>query len=466
MTAGAVLTHAYAPYGAARDLFNYRGPEVLLSGPAGTGKSMACLEKILLAALHKPGMAALIVRKTRVSLASSALKTWRRVVAKEALESGQVYFYGGSGEEPAQYRFTNGSSVVIGGMDKPTKIMSTEYDLIYVQEATELTLDDWEALNSRLRHGVLSYQQLLADCNPDRPTHWLKRRADEGALLMLHSTHEDNPRLFTRDGLLTDFGREYIARLDALTGVRKLRLRYGKWVAAEGAVYEAEFDLLRNVVPSFTPPDDWERIWAFDFGFTHPFVWQEWVRDPDGRMYLHREIYRTKRLVEDHARDILDIVLRPVEGQEDHLTEDPLADLHAGRREWAQPQPSILVCDHDAEDRATLERHLGLPTSPAHKSRSDGVQAVASRMRPAEDGKPRLYLMDGALVSRDQAQHDAGLPCSTVEEIPGYVWKVGTDGRPIKDEPVKKDDDGCDTMRYAVAECDLGLGELNVRWLE
>jgi hypothetical protein len=42
---------------------------------------------------------------------------------------------------------------MIGGMDKPTKIMSSEYDFIYVQEAIELTETDWENLTTRLRNG-------------------------------------------------------------------------------------------------------------------------------------------------------------------------------------------------------------------------------------------------------------------------------------------------------------------------
>lgn len=34
----------YEPFGAAKDVWTDRSDEVLLSGPAGTGKSRACLE--------------------------------------------------------------------------------------------------------------------------------------------------------------------------------------------------------------------------------------------------------------------------------------------------------------------------------------------------------------------------------------------------------------------------------------
>ena len=41
----------YRPYGAAYDMWCCRAPEVLIEGPAGTGKSRAVLEKINLACM-------------------------------------------------------------------------------------------------------------------------------------------------------------------------------------------------------------------------------------------------------------------------------------------------------------------------------------------------------------------------------------------------------------------------------
>lgn len=278
------IEHVYRPRGSAVKVMEYRGDEVLMSGPAGTGKSRACLEKVALAALKYPGMKAAIVRKVGASLPASALKTWREDVIPELLANNTVYFYGGSQEEPPQYRFNNGSTVVIGGMDKPSKIMSTEYDLIFVQEATELTITDWEALTTRLRNGRLPYQQLIADCNPDMPTHWLKVRCDEGKTLMINCRHEDNPRLFDLrpDGTftVTGYGARYMRKLDNLTGVRHQRLRLGLWVAAEGMIFEdfrPELHLIDEMPKGW---ETWARYWAVDFGFTNPFVLQCWAEDP------------------------------------------------------------------------------------------------------------------------------------------------------------------------------------------
>ena len=43
----------YRPYGTALGLMKERGREVLLAGPAGTGKSRACLEKLNLVAMQE-----------------------------------------------------------------------------------------------------------------------------------------------------------------------------------------------------------------------------------------------------------------------------------------------------------------------------------------------------------------------------------------------------------------------------
>lgn len=443
MTAAAV-EHRYRPRGSAARLLRERVAEVLVSGSAGTGKSRACLEKLNLLALLNPGMRGLIVRKTLASLASTALDTWRKKVVTELLDSKEVWFYGGSAEEPPQYQYRNGSTIVIGGLDKPSRIMSSEYDVIYVQEATELTETDWQSLTTRLRNWRISFQQLIADCNPSYPTHWLKQRCDAGVTLMLESRHEENPILFDDTGQITERGAAYMAKLDALTGVRYHRLRRGLWVGAEGIVYEG-FDPAVHVIDRFEIPWEWTRYWVIDFGFRNPFVLQWWAENPDGRLFMYREIYHTERIVEDHAKQAIALV----------TDADGI---------WVEPKPAAVICDHDAEDRATWQRHSGLATRAAKKGVSDGIQATQARFRPAWNGKPGVaYLRDG-LVERDASLVEAMKPSCTVEEIPGYVWAPGPDGKPARENPVKENDHGADCTRYMVADRDL-RARVNVRFM-
>jgi PBSX family phage terminase large subunit len=235
---GTILTsgqRAFRPYGKALDLLYDKRDEIILSGPAGTGKSRACLEKMHLCALKYPGMRGLIVRKTRSSITESTLVTFEEHV----LPLGSPIVNGPQRNQRQAYHYPNGSQIVIGGLDKPTKIMSTEYDMIYVQEAIEVTENAWEALTTRLRNNKMPFQQLIADTNPDSPYHWLKQRHTRGQLVMLESRHEDNPVMWdVLNNRPTAFGEKYLAKLNRLTGVRYQRLRKGAWVAAEGAIYD------------------------------------------------------------------------------------------------------------------------------------------------------------------------------------------------------------------------------------
>lgn len=440
-------SHIFVPKGTNKLIFELRDPELLLSGPAGTGKSRAMLEKLLICALKYGGMRGLMIRKTATSLASAALADWRESVIPEALENGTVRYYGGSGEQAAQYVFSNGSRIVIGGMDKATRIMSTEYDMIYVQEAAELSLNDWESLTTRLRHGKMPYQQLLADCNPDAPTHWLWRRAIDGKVKLLESRHEDNPVWWNEDGTLNERGLGYIGGLDNLSGVRLQRLRYGQWVAAEGIIYE-DYDSAVHLIDRFDIPETWARYWSVDFGYTNPQVIQRWAEDEDGRLYLYAEQYMTKRTVDQHAHDVLSVI----------TDEDG---------NWLEPKPRSIICDHDAEGRAVFERELGLSTTTALKKVSEGIQAVQKRLRPAGDGKPTIFILKDSLVERDSELVDSRKPACTAEEIQSYVWDTTTKrsgDEVIEEKPLKIDDHGMDAMRYVVADRDLAA-KPRVRWL-
>lgn len=425
------LTRIYEPRGAAFDIFKCREPEVVISGPAGTGKSRACLEKLHAVCLNNPEVRVLALRKTMASFVGAGLVTYEQHVAADSLRWGHVVKFGGGMGGPLQFRYSNGSTITIGGIDKASKIMSTEFDMIYVQEAVELSENDWESLSTRLRNGKISFQQIIADTNPAGPAHWLKRRADRGQTVMLYGHHEDNPILFNDDGTMTDEGQQYVGVvLDNLTGVRKQRLRYGRWVAAEGIIY-SEYDPGINLVNKpKEPPDEWTRYWSVDFGHTNALVIQCWAVDPDGRAFRYRELYHTKLLIEDAAK----IMLRAVTHRDGT---------------WKEPKPRAIICDWDAEDRGTLERHLHMATTLARKTVSDGIQATQSRWRPALDGRPRLFYVRDALMQRDQALVDAGLPTCSEEEIGGYVWNEA------KDAPEKKDDHGMDATRYLVAHLDL-----------
>lgn len=328
------------------------------------------------------------------------------------------------------YTYPNGSEIDVGGLDPNHvgKILSSEYDIVLVMQAEEITENDYETLTTRLRSGVLAYQFIILDVNPVAKTHWLKRRIDEDKLVHLQSVHQDNPSLWDRTiGDWTRRGKQYIEKLKRLTGVRYKRLYLGLWATPEGAVYP-EYDPDVHIIDRFDIPSSWPRVIGIDFGYTNPLVVQWWAIDPSKRLIRYREVYQTQTLIEDVAPEIV--------------------RLSAG-----EPITAV-ICDHDAEDRATLLKH-GIPNEPAFKAIRLGIEAVAVRLRIATGEKqPKIMFMRDSLVSVDEKLLEDHKPTSTEDEIEGYEWPKSVEGKLVKEVPIDKDNHGCDTMRYVVCYVD------------
>jgi len=414
----------YVPSGAAYELFTQaiheRDPEILIEGPAGTGKTRAVLEYVNWLCESYPGIRILVFRKTRTSMNESVLVTWEEKV----LWDGHPAKVGDAHRNNRQhYHYPNGSHVVIGGMDNSDRIMSTEYDVAACFEATEISLEDWEKVQSRLRNNILDWQQGICDCNPGSQYHWLNQRANQGKMRRLLSRHEDNPTVT----------EAYLNTLRNLTGARYERLFKGRWVSEEGLVYDGWDPATHIMEPEDVPELKW-HFGAVDWGFRAPGVFQVWGVDNNGAMYRVAEIYRTQKQIDWWAEAIW--------------------RLHN------EYNLSAITCD-PAEPRSIdmLNQRMGDPRgrdmpSLARKADNDimaGTDQVRWAMDPGGDEPPLLYLVKGALrEGRDPALAESFAPCCTEEEVTGYVWLKQDDGKPIKEKPDPAcPDHGLDAMRYA-----------------
>jgi len=429
MTAPIVIVQSpagFMPYGAARDFWRYQGPECVLAGPYETGKTITALYKLHTLLSKYPKCHALMVRKTYKSLIASAVVTFEHKVLPvlPRMPDSPIMAYGG--ERPDFYQYPNGSRLVLGGMDNADKFLSAEFDFIYINQLEELPLNDYELLTGRAtgRAGNAPYPQVLSDCNPGPPRHWIRQRP---SLKMFKSRHEDNPVLYSQaDGTITDQGRRTMATLDALTGVRYKRGRLGQWAGQEGMVYE-EWNEDIHLIDRFDIPDNWRRYRAIDFGYTNPFICHWWAEDEDGRLYLYREIYMTRRTVKVHAMQI-----NALSGDERYVA---------------------TIVDHDASDRATLAEN-GITTTAARKDVSLGIEKVQERLKVQGDNRPRLFIMRDSLVEVDQSRAELHKTIETAAEIDGYVFPESKEGKSADENPVKVDDHGMDAMRYMVMYLD------------
>ena len=280
--------------------------EMYVEGPARTGKTYALLLRMHVHAVEVPGYRGLIVRKVAATLGSTVLRTLEENVYHDwqpplrLSVHDKVHFFGGSVNEPPAYVYTNGSRIVVGGMDQPTKILGSEYDEIFYNEVIEGSEEDVETLKSRLSHGLLPHPIFMADCNPSHDRHWVLQRIKRGGVEHITTTLKDNPAFYDLDGEPTERGRAYIANLSGLTGSRYQRLVLGEWVGVENAVYP-HFDRSSHVQEIPEGVRFVDGAFGADFGRVHKSATVAVSRDQLGRLWV-REAWA--RPSDDHGGEL------------------------------------------------------------------------------------------------------------------------------------------------------------------
>lgn len=407
------MSKTYTPLEWQINPWKSKAPVLLLTGAAGGGKSRIAGEKLHAYLLKYPGATGVVGRKDRTTAFRSVVPLLERTV-----QSGTSW--GKFLKSDGLFEYSNGSMLwVVGLKDEGQREnlrsigQDGSVDIAWFEEANKLVLDDHYEITARMRGTAGGFRQIIYSTNPDSQYHWIKRLLIDGREAETHySRPEHNPYN----------PQDYIDRLKNLTGVLFQRLWLGQWVQAEGLIYTS-FDQNKHVLDRVRYDLTGRFVCSVDFGYTNPFSWSLWYIDHDDVIYQLAQIYKTKTLVEDHAVEI----------------QKELNRLEI-RTDWIE----AWVCDHDAEDRATLEKHLGIVTDPAYKGVSPGIEAVESRFK-----SDRLFLLRNPVKDVDLSLEGEYKPTCTAEELPGYVW---SEKKP--ETPEKENDHGCDEMRYLVCYVD------------
>ena len=427
------------PGSPAQRLMYCRDLVIMADGPTGSGKTRPALEKAYYCASHWPKTRVLLLRKAKAHASTTIQTTWTTQVVPEgdpsAVLTSRNY------RSPA-YLFPNGSEVSVDGMydggGYNQAVMGTEWDLIIADEATHFSEDDAQRLIGRLNRIAptpdrIPFNQIILPCNPDAPQHWLWRWHLAGRLTRIASRLEDNPVFHDGQGW-TPQGRKYLATVDRYTGVMRDRNRFGKWVGAEGMIYD-EWDESVHVIEELAPGVmEWEMVRAIDFGYVDAFVCQWWAIDRSTKaMILVRELVRHKTEIDVLAQE----VNQHSKGFNIRFT----------------------VADHaDAMGRAMLAKY-GIPTQGCDKPKAgqgwaEHFEPIKQRLRPGSNRESRLYVYRKALIDRDPRLADRGIPIGLIEEIPSYAWLPPKEGRAPKEEPVGINDHSMAAMRYGVHAVD------------
>lgn len=173
-------------------------------GGAGSGKSYGATQKVLLKAL-KYKRTILVIRKIQRTIKHSI---WALLITH--LRNSGFYDSCKVNRSDFEIELPNGSIFIFKGLDDEEKIKSIDgITDIVIEEATELTEDEFTQLNLRLR-ALVDYPQIYLMFNPISKKNWVYSYFFTGELPLnikvIRTTYKDNKFL----------SKEYVEELEKL----------------------------------------------------------------------------------------------------------------------------------------------------------------------------------------------------------------------------------------------------------
>lgn len=382
----------------------------LWDGSVRSGKTFSSILRLLAAiATAGPYGEIVVVGKNRDSVYRNVFAPIDSLPDFEWV-AGQVKYRQGASTAKIMGRRVN----VIGANDAKAenRIRGMTVQVAYIDEVTVIPEDFFKQMLARMS---APGAQMFGTTNPDAPRHWLKakyldRLADLPDWRHFKFTLDDNPVL--TQAYKDSLKREY-------TGLWYKRFIEGKWVAAEGAIYDI-FDEADHVVPwDDLPPMQRLLGVGIDYGTTNPTSAVMIGLAEDGRLYLIDEFRHDPSKTNRRLTDVqLSSLLREwLDG--DHLPYE--SDL---RPEWIFIDPSA------ASFKVQLANDGIGNATEADNQVIYGIRTFAS------------LLSSGAMRISTRCT-------GVIDEAPAYAWDTKYTEKG-EDKPVKVDDHSLDAARYAV----------------
>ena len=272
--------HKYVGYGGAR----------------GGGKSWAIRTKALLTGCKYPGIKILIMRQTYPELEQNHIRPLTKLLVPAIADYNQ---------SKKRFTFHNGSTIDFQYCKNDSdlvRIQGAEYDLIFIDEATNFSEYQLKAISACCR-GVNTFpKRIYYTCNPGGQSHgyikriFIDKRYDDGERAEEYSFTQ---ALVQDNKALMDSDPDYIRQLEALPPKLRQAWLYGSWDMFEGQFFEDFVDSpdhyldreYTHVIEPFEIPSDWKIYRSYDFGYAKPFSCAWWAVDYDGRIYRILELY-------------------------------------------------------------------------------------------------------------------------------------------------------------------------------
>lgn len=374
-----------------KNISNYTKRIELYYGGAGSGKSHGVLQKVILKCINYKRRV-LIIRKVGATLKESVFGLTRRILAEN-----NMLKYVTINKSDFVITFLNGSEIIFKGLDDPEKIKSIDNITdIVIEEATELTLDDYTQLSLRLRANAPNLQIYLM-FNPISKSNWVYQyffiNELDDTIKIVHTTYKNNKFL----------PNSYIKELNKLKN--KNPAYYKIYVLGEFATLDKLiYPMYEKRLISKEEVKGLERIQGLDFGYTN---------DPSaliGGYYdkVNNKIYITDEYVKKGMlnNEIADVFYKL--GMQKDLT---FADC--------------------AEPKSIDElKRLGVRVTPASKGKDSIIQGIQ-------------WINQHTLIIDERCKN-------TIEELDNYTWKKDKKTGEYINEPVDNFNHCLDALRYSL----------------
>jgi phage terminase large subunit len=364
---------------------------LILRGSAGSGKSVSAVQKMLLRILigYKTNTLHnfLCVRKTANSIRESTYAEIKRWITAWNLDS-LVEF----NKSNLAFEFSNGSRIISVGCDDAEKLKSLSgVTSIFIEEASQLSLDDFKQINLRLRGISHTYMQIMLCFNPISRLNWLYDyfyvKPKDNATLH-HSTWRDNK-------FLDETYRQELQSLQDQDKNYWMIYSEGEFGSLTGCIYNNYI-----VLPEFPESKFGETVYGVDFGFSAPSSVVK-VSQYDEGIYLEEKLYE-KGLTNTEL----------IKRTKDFIPEDKRRSVY-------------LYGDTAEPDRIAEFNKAGFIMYESDKSVKSGIDFLRSK---------KLYIKKDSI--------------NLLNEIQSYIYKVDKENNSTE-EPLKMKDHCMDAMRYA-----------------
>lgn len=421
---------------AARECDAEDGPvEIGYGGARGGGKSYwAFVQSAFDDCQRIPGLKVLLLRKIGKSGREAIDDLRRRTRLTERLP--HVYR-----RNEGVIEFRNGSRIIVGHYKDEKDIdayLGLEYDLIIIEESTQLTEAKKRAIGTCLRTSDARWRpRIYHTTNPGGVSHSdfrkqfilpfkaeMAGRGVQGDTRFIPATYRDNPHL----------NKGYVRQLNQLGGWQLRAWRDGDWDIAAGQFFVNWREDLHVIPPFQHRPKSWRCWCALDYGFTHWTMVYLLAESDDKKLYFLDEYGARATLPRAHAAGITQMLWR------NGLTLGELDQFVAGSDVFAQKG--------DSEGRTIADQYatLGISLTEANTDRINGAAEFLNRLgNPEAEKEEERVPVTLQIVDRCTMLIDAIPRMVHCERRPEDVAKVDCDP-----DTGEGGDDPYDAGRYGI----------------